>query len=187
MFVLKNMFISICITIVLILSISASAQAGVSIPSDSISISQSKFISISEMFIKHKIKRMDISWVPDGVMTVTRITPDAMDKDGWYKLSIGASALTDYRSILPRMLQSTKVSATNWNGEVRYCAKWYDYNDKCVMSIYIARNLHNCIIDGINANISTELTVWIRDTFIYKITPPPYPLLKAVKKRSVNK
>ena len=112
-----------------------------------------------------EIVRVDILSVPSRILTRTRITPEMLDAQFSYRLTISDVRGDIYRNALLRAAKSISVQPRNEPVDLRWAAIFYSVNGARVGAFYFDKNGSSGAVDSEPVSFSGDFFKWLNEDF----------------------
>ncbi|GAB4351230.1 MAG: hypothetical protein Kow0099_35230 [Candidatus Abyssubacteria bacterium] len=111
------------------------------------------------------IVRVEIVQIPPEVLTRTRITPEMLETQFHYKLTIRDMRGGAYREELAKTLKSTAVQPQSEMVDIRWGIVFYDANDMRVGAVYLSKWGKNGAVGETPVSFKGKLFKWLDRNF----------------------
>ena len=112
-----------------------------------------------------KVRRVEILQIPPELYTNVAITPDVLERNYYYKLTIRDIQRTSYEGGMATALASVSASAGGEMPDLRWGIIFFDEVDKRIGSLYFDSAGTRGAIDSMPVAFSGDLARWLRQNF----------------------
>lgn len=112
-----------------------------------------------------KVRRVEILQVPPGLYTNVAITPDMLERDYYYKLTIRDIRRTIYEGGIVTAVASVSASVGGEMPDLRWGVIFFDEADKRIGSLYFDSGGTHGAIDSVPVAFGGDLAKWLRQNF----------------------
>jgi hypothetical protein len=113
-----------------------------------------------------KVQHLEIFQIPPDFVTRTRITPDALEKEFFYRLTIRDLQNTTYRRSLMEVLASVSATARTEIPDLRWGVVFFDETERRIGSLYFDAVGNSGTIDSMPVEFSGGMPKWLRGSFL---------------------
>jgi len=150
--------------VVISLLLSITVFAGNEIMKDKNQV-QSQIDSIATKLFKREIGKIEILQIPPEISTRTRITPEILEKQFDYKLTIRDARGGVYREKLAELLKSLVVRPQSEMPDIRWGIIFYNVDDSRVGAIYFDKWGSRGAVADIPVSFKGDLFKWLDGNF----------------------
>jgi hypothetical protein len=116
------------------------------------------------------IERIEILYYPIGILRRTRITPEILEVNYFYKLIIQCKGSVFYLQSLKQALQDTEVEKSDNESDLRWGILLFGPENRRIASIYVNRLENQGYINSIPVNFTAKestkgLAQWLKGNF----------------------
>ncbi len=129
------------------------------------SVAQSRVDTLSAKLANYEIGNVEILQIPSEILTRTRITPEMLEKQFSYKLTIRDLRGGAYREKLLEAMKSTKVRPKSETPDIRWGIIVYDLNGGRVGAIYFDKWGKSGAVGDIPVSFKGKLFKWLDGNF----------------------
>ena len=94
------------------------------------------------------IVRLEIFYFPEEMETLTRMTPESLEKHCWYRIGVQEFQWTPFRSDLISALAKLSLERAAYSPDCRWGCVFYDSKDERAMTMYFNRDGSVGLVNG---------------------------------------
>ena len=149
------------------LLLSASVSTAQDIESSASNAAASRHLAmVIDSVRSQKVQRVEIVEIPAELLTRVRVTPDALQRDYYYKLAIRDIRRTRYQQPLAAVLASVSATSGGEMPDIRWGISFFDEADKRIGSLYFDAMGIRGAIDSEPVEFNGDLLKWLRQNFL---------------------
>ncbi len=111
------------------------------------------------------ITKIEVLEIPPDIETRTRITPEMLERQFYYKPTFELERGSSPRTKLTAAMESTSVNPQNEAADLRWAMLFYSYEGKRVGAIYFDANGKRGYLDETAVSFTGGLFQWVDSTF----------------------
>ena len=138
------------------------AQRGNMNPNDA---PQARLDNLASILVRHEVGRVEVLQIPPRVLTRTRITPELLEKQFHYKMSVRDVRGGTYETELVAAVKSMAVHSESTMPDLRWAIVFYDLNDLRLVAVYIDKSGAYGAVDNSPVAIKGDLFTWLSNNF----------------------
>lgn len=120
---------------------------------------------ISAKLSNAEIVRIEVINMPSQILTRTRITPEMLEKQFYYKLTIRDIRSNVRKKKLLEAVRSIVVLPQAEMPDIRWGIIFYDVNDSRVGAIYFDKKGGHGAVEGVPVSFKGDLFKWLDENF----------------------
>ena len=127
--------------------------------------SQSKVNNISSKLVSNEIARIEILQYPLNILTRTRITPEMLEKQFYFKIIIRNVKNFQNKEEFIETIKSIKVKDKSEMPDIRWGVIFYDLDDNRICTLYFNAKGNYGAVDSSPVSFSGKFFEWIDKKF----------------------
>lgn len=147
----------VCLTVLL-----GYVQGGQAVPPNK---EQAQVASILTALNSDKVSRIEILQIPPRILYRTRVTPEVLEKDYYFKLTMRYVHDSDQFGRLVSGLKSMSVEPRSKPADLRWGVVFYSRDDTRIGALYFDQTGKDGAVDGTPVSFDGTLFKSIEDTF----------------------
>jgi hypothetical protein len=105
--------------------------------------------------------RIEVVAIPLGVESVVRVTPQALEKTAWFRLTVSTHVTTPLLTALDAAWRLSQLSGAADGADVRFGVRALDANGRVIRSIYLDRSGTRGYFNGERVHSSNSMKRWL--------------------------
>lgn len=126
---------------------------------------QTEVDGLAAKIARGEIGRVEIFQIPPRVLTTTRITPEMLERQYYYRLTIRDVRGTVQQNKLVEAIKSTRVQRQDEMTDMRWGIVFYDVGERRVVGLYFDKFGSRGAVDNAAASFKGDLFNWLEDSF----------------------
>ena len=124
-----------------------------------------EMVNITQLLESGKIRRIEIIYLPDEVLTRTRLTPEMLERQWLYKVSINDFQSSPFRKKFRVALEASTFEHTNQSADLRLGCFLYDDKNERVLSMYFDAAGNAGIVNTEPVHSNRKLVKLLKESF----------------------
>jgi hypothetical protein len=126
---------------------------------------QSQIDALAAKLSNMEIKRIEILQIPPEILTRTRITPEMLEKQFYYKFTISDARGGRYSNKLVELLKSLVVQSRSEMTDIRWGVIFYGVDDIRVGAIYFNKTESSGAVGNVPVSFKGNFFKWLDSNF----------------------